>query len=338
MLRLLCFLLFLTVFKTQAQALEIIENFCDCQPLLHSPILLNNQLLYIENVAHPEEEDRPYDLHVKTLQKKDQDWALVSDKRLHIHNTALSKEEFQRGFEDYIDNVEAIEHHHQLQYLSLSSTAYVFGVWSLERVGTAYQGLHEVVFLFQDLTKGASPLLYYYQHSDYEESYILRSSDPTVPAKEPFLAFCKAFIAKELTPKEPPLYIAKKEVFRWRRNNPKIFDNLQKKDTAAIVFSSYDSVNFYNRYKAYFLNSEIESDLYKAYTGFKSPVFVYDKKRDKSLLVFIPDAWPNGGAWGIRSFRTAALKQHKLYLASPDIRYVIDLEHQRITRQREIPH
>lgn len=338
MLRLFCFLLLLISLKIQAQPLEIIENFCDCQPLLYSQILPNNQLLYIEKVPYPKEEDRPFDLHLKTLQKKAEQWSLVSDKRLHIHHAALSKEEFHRGFEDYIDNVEAMEHHQELQRFSFSSKDYVFGILALERIGTAYQGLHELVFLFQALDNKTDPLLYYYQRFDYEESYILRNTDPNATAKDPFLTFCKAFIEKELTTKEPPLYIAEKEVFQWRKNNPKIFDNIQKKGASSIVFSSYDSADFYNHHKAYFLSCEIENDQYKAYTDFKSPVFVYDKKGAKSLLVFLPDGWPNGGAWGIRSYRIATLKQSKLYLESPDTRYIIDLAQHTIKRQKEKPY
>ena len=63
---------------------------------------------------------------------------------------------------------------------------------------------------------------------------------------------------------------------------------------------------------------EISTLNYKLITGFKSPAILYDKINDKSIIVYIPQGFPNGASWGWRSFYPINISDDILTIESDD--------------------
>jgi hypothetical protein len=79
-------------------------------------------------------------------------------------------------------------------------------------------------------------------------------------------------------------------------------------------------------------NSPVEYSNYQylAYSSFVSPIFAYSKEFNKSYVVFIPEGYPTGGAWGLRSFYITNLIGNVIYAKSEEFRIEIDLVNKKI--------
>ena len=71
-----------------------------------------------------------------------------------------------------------------------------------------------------------------------------------------------------------------------------------------IVFTEYDKSFFYNRFN----NDDNHSSLingaeYEAFAGFINPILAFSKTEQKSYVLWLPQAWPNGAGWGARSYK-----------------------------------
>lgn len=335
MRRLLCPLFVLIVSTTYGQSKSLIKDFCTCTPLTYSNTQDSHQLYFIEKVEDGQE-DTPFALHLRKIEKRSHSWQLLSDEILDLSTITLSEEDLQNNYENYFDYVFPAKER-QMEFINLAQKDYLYTVLRLGKSGTAYNGLHEYLFVFQDRLADDPPLLYYYERSEYENGFTLRSSDRTSNPKDPFYTFIVNFVQDHLRPKEPSYYIDETEIFQWRDWNPRLFSNLQQSKSSSIQFVTHDSITFYKEHKRHFGNPEVQNEHYQAHSGFRSPVFVYDKKKDQSLLVFIPNGWPNGGAWGTRSYNVTQLKGNKLYLESENDLLIIDLAVQSIERRDAEP-
>jgi hypothetical protein len=63
------------------------------------------------------------------------------------------------------------------------------------------------------------------------------------------------------------------------------------------------SKDFFDKQVKESSGSDIKNDSkYLAFAGFSNPILVYSKENETTLVLWIPENWPNGGEWGIRSF------------------------------------
>ncbi len=315
MLRQICFLFILSLpLQAQSQTEAILQDFCHCDPIVHSDITKNNEIFFVRETRRSEDSDK--ELYFNVLKKQKDHWYLKINEVLDLSNITLSDNDLKNGFKDYFEFVKPAKNHQKMQPINLQKQDYLFSVLKLGKTGTAYNGMHEYLFIFQNSEKEYSPHLYYYNRSEYENGFTLRSATRKSDPQDPFYQFTLDFVKKNLQTKEPAYCIPEEEVFQWRAANPNLFSNLRKTESSKIEFVAHQSSQYYDQYKADFKDCEVENDRYKAYSGFKSPVFVYDKINNQSLLLFIPNGWPNGGAWGMRSYTVTQLKGHKLYLYS----------------------
>lgn len=67
------------------------------------------------------------------------------------------------------------------------------------------------------------------------------------------------------------------------------------------------------------------SSKYLALGGFASPIIVYNILSKKSQVVFIPEGWPNGAAWGLRSYYLKSINGDILIVESDENLLKIDL-------------
>lgn len=332
MLRQVCLLFLFVVFQTQAQTEAIVQNLCQCEPLAYSEVTTDNKIFFI--TKETPEADLENELHFKVLQKQDQDWYLKSEIPLDLSGITLSDKDLKTGYKDYFDTAYSATDSTEMITGNIAGNDYSIAVLALGKMGTAYGGIHEFLFIYKAVDNNDVPLLYYYQGIEYQREFTLRNSKRISNPQDPFYQFSKKFVAKNLKPKEPTYGIDEQEVFNWRDKNKMLFKNLKEKQTSRIHFVAHDSTVFYERFKSKFMSQEMENERFKAYSGFKSPAFVYDKEKQKSLLVFIPEGWPNGGAWGVRSYNAIELKDNLLYLDSDDTLLIIDLEKQNIKQQK----
>lgn len=93
---------------------------------------------------------------------------------------------------------------------------------------------------------------------------------------------------------------------KWLSVNNNIYkqSSEERGEWIKVNFIEMDKSFFYKRIEDDPNNQQIISNSkYIAYAGFVNPILAYSKKSGKSFVLWIPEGWPNGGAWGIRSFK-----------------------------------
>ena len=93
-----------------------------------------------------------------------------------------------------------------------------------------------------------------------------------------------------------------------------------------VNFGRYSGRSLYERYLDKNNSNEVKSSRYIALGGFISPIIIYDILNKESKVVFIPEGWPNGGAWGVRSYFVKAIKDNILEIESDENVIKINLD------------
>ena len=120
----------------------------------------------------------------------------------------------------------------------------------------------------------------------------------------------------------------------WKDDNRGLYDKLEKSNVWYVVkFIEITKEEFYDFFENG--NGKVEmyrSDEYFAIAGFRNPIFIYNKYSSNGYMVYVPQGYPYGAAWGARSFEIDRITTEGIIgVVNPDIQYLaIDIENRKI--------
>ena len=315
-------ILFSTIFKSQ-NAKSIVSMYCSCDPVTTSNVYDGNKIYYIKNDADNSWEVK---LSYNVIEKRNGQWT-----RILKNFFDFSKLEQTNQIENFISDfagASADENFPIAEKVIVDNKEFFYSNIELYMQGTAYNGLNNYIFVFQDVNFEFKPIIISYMRVNGEFSGKFNFENSKVNLYNNFINETNKFITSKFGESDDNIDSPKNYHLKWRNQNSNIFDNLENNDYAYINFVKFDGENFYQNIKSEYEVEEVETNYYKIITGFVSPTIVYDKLSDKSLVVFIPNGWPNGAMWGYRSFYPKSLIGNSAVIESHDEILTIDLKNE----------
>lgn len=123
----------------------------------------------------------------------------------------------------------------------------------------------------------------------------------------------------------------------WLIENKNVYNELiEFKDTNDLfeIKFLHSESSLFPAIDEYFSDEEIfksncqlaENEFYKVSAGFALMVVALDKKNMSNFIIWIPQGYPAGGAWGVRSFSIEKLEKQVLTIFSEDFKLEISLD------------
>lgn len=299
-------IIFLIVFSfqfLQAQTVESkIKIACQCKPIAYYPEIENEKLYFTKLVKGEYSEN----LFLFVYEKIGNIWIQIS--------------EFKIDDETDFYELQPIE-----TETVINQTKYFYSVYSLDNMGTAYYGRERYMFVFQEMTKSKNPIIIYFEKWASENGYYEVKGQKDIEPYKAFLKKCSEFVDKKFPAISEDIDIPENFSTKWEIENNSVYKSIVDQDiNIEINFVEFDGNSFYNNYK-HTTSEELKSTKYLVLGGFASPIIVYNIQSKKSQVVFIPEGWPNGGGWGVRSYYLKSINGDILTIASEDNYLKIDL-------------
>lgn len=313
----LIFFLFFCINLYSQNIQSIIKMSCRCEPLTYFEKVHHDKIFYIE-VENP---DAFYDLKKVTfhiLEKIGNQWFKSNE---HIVS------------EEY----EFVHIEDQFKYenlVSINNNQYYYSILDFHKMGAAYNDFKTIAFIFYDINKEESPIILLYERlfGEFSGRYSINGSDINFSYYKEFIKHTNLYVEHLFGKNNYDIDHEDNFKIKWEMLNDKLYLSDYKYDLNdfKINFVEFNTINFYNNFKDK-SDSELENSKYKAIAGFCSPVFIYNKKENKSAVVFIPEGWPNGAGWGFRSFYLKSLQDELLTIESEDYIIRINLSKQTLS-------
>lgn len=315
------FLILISSFYYSQHSESIIKMYCNCDPLTTSHILEGNRIAFIQNEA---KSFFGVKLTFNLLEKTNGQWIRKYKQNIDLNipktenNEQISLENFSFALSD--------ENYKEINIIQLDEQYYFYTIINLGMQGTAYNGLNTYLFYFQNLDLLKKPVKILYERLDgkFSGKYLLE--DGTVNENYNFITEINKFITYKFGEVSDNIDDPRNFHLKWIGENINVHERIQNNHQAYVKFVYYIGSDFYNSIELSNEVNEIENDRFKVITGFKTPVIVYDKENDQSIVVYIPQGWPNGGAWGSRSFYPTNIDGKTITIESSEEILIIDIE------------
>ncbi len=187
---------------------------------------------------------------------------------------------------------------------TVSGNEYYYFVASHTFAGTAFIGFSMHRFIFYNPDNDSLINLSYSKSEGKVGEYEVNDKDEIFFFKD-FIALTSGFIKEQYGEQNLDLESIENFHTKWLTLNEGIYNSVsaRKNKWVDIAFTKYNKSFFYDR-----LNNEANhSPLfngaeYVAFAGFVNPILAFSKIEQKSYVLWIPQAWPNGSGWGARSY------------------------------------
>lgn len=297
---------------------SIIQTYCKCEPLTYLDKIYKNKVFYIEAIKNLDQDYKVDKVKLNALEKLGNQWVST--------NTYIVAEDI-----DYADINNQFEHN---SIFSLNNDLYYYSIMNLANEGTFYNGFTKVVFVFYNIDKEEKPIIITYERWESEAfgEYTVNENKSNIAPFKEFITHTSKYIDHLFGKSNEDIDHEDNFNIKWGLLNKALFTNMRENDlnNFEFAFLEFNTENFYNNLKNE--NSmELENSNYKAMSGFSSPTIVYNKKENKSYVVFIPEGWPNGAGWGFRSFYIKNLQGDLLTIESDEYLVKINLKNKTLS-------
>lgn len=231
----------------------------------------------------------------------------------HTHKTiVLENEEYFCSFEK--NNAQILNNN-------------LFIVFETSHIGTAYNGISTYNFCMMNLLDYSFEVIKYsYVAGDFVGEYINLDSISEETQMQ-VLPFAKDFLKKNGIGDDEKLEINAFPHIEWVVNNPSIYENIIQRNFFSKIIFTPISTNIISKFldqnkeqQKHKTNDILytENEYYCVYAGFVMPIIGLDKINRKYFMIFVPQGYPAGAAWGIRSYYINHLKGHILSIYNND--------------------
>lgn len=292
---------------------SIAKMFCKCDVINTSKLLPENKIVYIANEANSFSD---INLTYNIIQKVNGQWLKKRKSKMTFNSINNGESEstnlvdFSYALQDEIAKETSI--------LKINNTDFFFSIINLGVAGTASNGMNAFLFIFQDVNFKNRPIQLYYEKWDGEFSGNYKTDFGLVDDYKEFVSEANKFVTEKFGASNDDIDSYENFLMKWKESNNDIYDYLSDNNLTYFKPIVYDGYQFYDKIQFEYEVKEISTLNYKLITGFKSPAILYDKINDKSIIVYIPQGFPNGASWGWRSFYPINISDDILTIESDD--------------------
>lgn len=221
----------------------------------------------------------------------------------------------------------------------INQSKYFYSIYSLGNSGTAYNGREKYMFVFQDVSKNNNPITIFFEKwAERNGEYSIKGQKNILPFKA-FLNKCSEFVDNVFPPTNEDIDSPENFNIKWNIENSSIHKSIMDNEkNIKLNFVEYNDKSFYENTKRDYELLELKSINYLISGGFAAPIICYNIKSNKSQVIFIPDGWPNGGGWGLRSYYLKDINGDILTAESLENNIKIDLAKKIINVINKISH
>lgn len=321
------FLIFFTPFLNYAQSTDsILKLYCNCEPITSTELLGGNKIFYIKNDT---EDFGEISLSANLIEKNNGQWINKYNSKISFVENKKN-DEYSYSLEDF-QYANTAENHEKIELIKIKNSTYLYAVIDLGMAGTAHNGINYYLFYFQNISENEAPIKILYTRSDGEFSgdYIVEKGN--LNEYYDYISETNKFITSVFGESDEDINSIKNYALKWKNLNSQIENNLESMNQSYVQFVTFNGIALYNELTQGFDGNTVENEKYKIFSGFKSPCFMYDKKNRTTNIVYIPPGWPNGGAWGLRSFMPKKIINDLIILESDLEILKIDLKNKNIS-------
>lgn len=219
-------------------------------------------------------------------------------------------------------------------YALVNDIEYYYSVVGLGHLGTANNGLESYAFVFLNPQEEMKPItLIYERTADKSWGEFSLPDGAKLPQNNPFVKEAQKFVFAAFGADDRNLNSINNFNLKWEKLNATIYQSVQDKEMdiplRIIKFSGH---KLFDKFK----NEEevISNGKYSVSAGFASPILAYDSHSNKTLVLYIPEGWPNGCCWGSRSFQVKSFDGQNVVAEDNDgTTLVIDIISETISSQ-----
>ncbi len=195
---------------------------------------------------------------------------------------------------------------------------HVFIVFETSSAGTFFNGKQTYNFcLFNLFNNSYEVLKYFYVAGEFVGEYT-NMEEVSKETQTTVLPLVVNFLENIGIGKEDDIDENSFPHLKWIANNSTIYSDIHNNKNQhfdiKISFTPIDKENipqlsdFEKDIDTDISNTSIrETDNYIIYGGFASPIIGVDKSTNNSFMIFVPEGYPSGGCWGVRSFEILSL-------------------------------
>lgn len=303
------------------QSKSIVSMYCSCEPEIVSDLVDENKIYYITNDTKSGFDVK---LNYNLIEKISGQWT----KKINQPFT-FSDIEKANNLEVFIEDFSgssAPEKFPQTKIVTINNQDYFYSTIELYLQGTASNGINNFIFIFQDVSFKTKPIILSYERSNGEFAGNYKTESKDIGKYTDFMDETNKFVTLVFSESNDDIDNEDNFHLKWKIINDNVFERINNNDEAYVRFVKFNSDDLYQKIMNEYEVEEIEDDSYKLITGFISPTIIYDKKSDESIVVFIPEGWPNGGGWGHRSFYPKGITGDKIMIESDEEILTIDIK------------
>lgn len=225
------------------------------------------------------------------------------------------------------------------QLVNINGLEYYYSIIECANGGTANNGFNTYQFVFYNIENDSLIILKHTRISGQPTGYYYTQDQTSLIKYKDFISISQKFIVKKFGIDNFDIDDEANFSTKWYLKNEDIFENLENYKKYGILLENY-SINIIEYDNEFFNNilnkfKPQESDIlnnskYIAFSTFMSPVIIYSKERKKSYVVFVPDGYGEGGAWGMRSFKITDLNNDILTFKDSEFKLEIDLKNGKV--------
>ncbi|MBL7722753.1 MAG: hypothetical protein JNK27_01325 [Chitinophagaceae bacterium] len=274
------------------EVLKTIKTVSTKEPICYTTYNSGDMILYL---ISEQNEVGQSSVSLNVLENIDRRWVRINEHKLVVENGSLNI------VEDTI------------QKINIGADDYFFFVADEYFSGTANNGLTSNRFIFYNAEKDSLIDISYSIWAG-EATGQFKTQNGKVNEHKDFLSYLTPFIEKKYGKQN--LNIDDEENFhlKWVAENKDIYNRTAnyKSDGSwlDIKVVTFKRDFFFSMMEEFRYNVEVKhSPKYLVSAGFCSPVLVYSKLKDEAYVLWIPEDWPKGGAWGLRSFRVDSIEE-----------------------------
>lgn len=289
----------------QIDTLSVVKSHCKCTPITYRYFSQANKIMYLKEMSGNNSgfEEK---LSLVILEN-------ISGRWEEINKQEIDPEfDISRVASDSISDISILKDH------------YAYFIIENGYSGTAYHGLETFTFYFYDVySDEIISIKYQYVIGQAFGAYI-PNNDKSIKEYKQFIPIMSKFIERRYGVQNTDINDPSNFNLKWESMNENIYDKLDNYINTDryinIKFPKYDR-SFYDNQLANDPNhpKEFNSDKYKVFAGYVSPIFLYSKSDNASYVLWIPNGWPSGGEWAFRSFYIEQISNDLIVASSEDI-------------------
>lgn len=217
-----------------------------------------------------------------------------------------------------------------IKQVMISDEDYFLSKLYCSHQGRAYEGYLHQKYVFYNIKKDSFIQIDYTEWLD-DMIGSFDSPNSKLSERKQFVEYINNF---EIDKEDINLNNPNNYYLSWLDSNRGIYDKIENSNVwYDINFKEITKEEFYNFFENG--NGQVEmyrSDEYFAIAGFRNPIFIYNKYSSKGYMVFVPQGYPNGAAWGGRSFDIDSITTEGILgIINPEIQFLaIDLKNRKI--------